>query len=93
MDDYILITRAHNENELPSQIGIKKSQLVHWYYENGKLTIVLASSGSLGEYCHYISNDEYNSFLTQLTGLPAKDLQSDTTIQKEGWQEYKDCVL
>ena len=93
MNDYILINGPHNENELTGQTGIKKSQIVHWYYSNSKLTIVLASSDSLGEYSYHISNDEYISFLTQLTGLPAKDLQSDTTIQKEGWQEYKDCVL
>jgi len=93
MNDYILITRSSNENELTGQIGIQKSKVVHWYYVNGELTIVLASSGSLGEYSYHISNDEYNSFLTQLTGLSAKDLQSDTNIQKEGWQEYKDSVL
>ena len=93
MNDYILITRTHNEKP-PCKIGVQKSKIVHWYYDaNGKLTIVLTSSGSLGEYCHYIINDEYNSFLPQLTGFPAKDLQSDTTIQKDGWQEYKDCVL
>ena len=89
MNDYILI----NGTRIGGQIGIQKSQIVHWYYANGKLTIVLASSGRLGEYSYCVSNDEYNSFLTQLTGLPAKDLQSDTTIQKDGWHEYKDCVL
>jgi len=93
MNDYILITRSSNVNGLSGQIGIKKSQIVHWYYANGKLTLVLESSGGLREYRYCINNDEYNSFLTQLTGLPAKDLQSDTNIQKEGWQEYKDSVL
>ncbi len=108
MNDYILITGARNENGLPGQIGIQKSQLVHWYYANGKLSIILASSGRQDVYSYCVSNDEYNNFLTQLTGLPAKDLpsvtttpkevwqeykESDTTIQKEGWHEYKDCVL
>lgn len=93
MNDYILITGARNENGLPGQIGIQKSQLVHWYYANGKLSIILASFGSEDGYSYWVSNDEYNNFLTQLTGFPAKDLQSDSTIQKEGWQEYKDCVL
>lgn len=93
MNDYILINGSRNEKP-PGKIGVQKSKIVHWYYDaNGKLTIVLTISGSLSEYSYWVNNDEYNSFLTQLTGLPAKDLQSDTNIQKEGWQEYKDCVL
>ena len=92
MNDYILINVARNEG-LPGQIGIQKSQLIHWYYANGELSIVLSSSGRLGEYSYRIGNDEYNNFLTQITGLPAKDLPSEPSIQKEGWQEYKDCVL
>lgn len=107
MNDYILITGACNENGLPGQIGIQKSQIVQWYYANGKLSIILASFGSRAVYNYWVSVDEYNNFLTQITGLPAKDLPSVTTtpkemwqeykesdtIQKEGWHEYKDCVL
>lgn len=93
MNDYILITGSRNENELPGQIGIQKSRIVHWCYSRDELSIFLTSTDDLENISYCVSYDEYNNFLTQLTGLPAKDLQSDTTIQKEGWQEYKDCVL
>lgn len=105
MNDYILITDTRNG--VTGQIGIQKSQIVNWYYADGKLTVVLASFGRQNSYNYWVSVDEYNNFLTQITGLPAKDLPSVTTtpkevwqeykesdtIQKEGWHEYKDCVL
>ena len=105
MNDYILINDTRNG--VTGQIGIQKSQIVQWYYANGKLTVALASFGRQSSYNYWVSVDEYNNFLTQLTGLPAKDLPSVTTtpkemwqeykesdtIQKEGWHEYKDCVL